>query len=153
MRFFLAGIMQGSLREAAIHDQDYRGRLAALLTRRFPQADVYDPLAAHGESLDYDDARGREVFFGHNRMCGEVDVLVAFVPEASMGTAIEMWEAHRNGRLVISISPLEHNWAVKFLSHARYRDVAEFEAAVESGALADLLGELCAVISSNRASE
>jgi hypothetical protein len=153
MRFFLAGIMQGSLREAAIHDQDYRRRLAALIAGRFPQAEVYDPLAAHGQSLEYDEARGREVFFAHNRMCGEVDVLLAFVPEASMGTAIEMWEAHRGGRVVISISPLEHNWAVRFLSHARYRDVAEFEAAVVSGALADLLGEPRAVISSNPAGE
>ena len=125
MRFFLAGIMQGSLADAALHQQDYRARLAALVGRHFPEAELYDPLAAHGESLNYDADRGREVFFGHNRMCGEVDVLLAFVPEASMGTAIEMWEAHRNGRVVISISPLEHNWAVKFLSHARYRDLAE----------------------------
>ena len=63
-------------------------------------------------------------------MCREIDVLLAFVPEASMGTAIEMWEAHQHGAAVITISPLKHNWAVKFLSHALYADLPEFEAAL-----------------------
>jgi hypothetical protein len=58
---------------------------------------------------------------------------VAFVPEASMGTAIEMWEAHRHGRVVITISPLVHNWAVRFLSHAVYADVEAFAAALADG--------------------
>jgi len=145
MRFFLAGIMQGSLADAALHEQDYRAQLAALVGRHFPAAEIYDPLAAHGDSLNYDPERGREVFFGHNRMCGEVDVLLAFVPEASMGTAIEMWEAHRHGRVVISISPLEHNWAIKFLSHARYADLAEFEQALAAGTIAELLQAFGAV--------
>ena len=45
------------------------------------------------------------MFFRHNRMCREIDVLLAFVPEASMGTAIEMWEAYQHGAAVITISP------------------------------------------------
>jgi hypothetical protein len=44
-----------------------------------------------------------------------------------------MWEAHRHGRVVISISPLAHNWAIKFLSHAIYPDVAAFEKALADG--------------------
>lgn len=139
MRFFLAGIMQGSLRDATLHSQDYRGHLVELLGQHFPAAEVYDPLAAHGESLNYSDEQGRAVFFAHNRMCRDVDVLVAFVPEASMGTAIEMWEAHQHGRIVVTISPLGHNWAVRFLSHVIYRDVAEFEAALASGEFATLM--------------
>ena len=69
-------------------------------------------------------------------MCREIDALIAFVPEASMGTAIEMWEAHQHGAAVLTISPLKHNWAVKFLSHAIYADEAEFVAALDSGELA-----------------
>jgi hypothetical protein len=133
MRFFLAGIMQGSHLAAVLHNQDYRGRIKELLARHFPQAEVYDPLADHSNSLDYDDERGRRVFFFHNRLCREVDVVLAFVPEASMGTAIEMWEAHRHGRMVIAVSPLKHNWAVKFLSSLVYADVEELEAALASG--------------------
>ncbi len=139
MRFFLAGIMQGSHLGAILHNQDYRGRIDSLLKSHFPQAEIYDPLADHANSLAYDDQTGREVFFYHNRLCREVDVLLAFVPQASMGTAIEMWEAHQHGRIVLTISPLAHNWAVKFLSHAVYADIDEFEAALVSGRVARIL--------------
>jgi hypothetical protein len=142
MRFFLAGIMQGSHLGPVIHNQDYRTRLRRLLADHFPEASVYDPLADHSNSLEYDDQRGREVFFHHNQLSGEVDVLLAFVPEASMGTAIEMWEAHRNGRVVITISPLIHNWTVRFLSHAVYATFDDFESAVTNGSLARRLAEL-----------
>ena len=133
VRIFLAGIIQGSLVEATVHGQDYRGRIKGLLAEHFPQADVYDPVADHANSIEYDDVTGREVFFRHNAMCRDVDLLLAFAPEASMGTAVEMWEAYQHGAAVIAISPLKHNWAVKFLSHAIYSDVEEFEAALASG--------------------
>ena len=136
MRFFLSGIMQGSHTEALVHNQDYRGRIKRLLQTQFPEAEIYDPRAEHADSINYDEATGRRVFFRHNEMCRQIDVLLAFLPEASMGTAIEMWEAYRHGAAVITISPLRHNWAVKFLSHAIYADVEEFEAAVNSGQLA-----------------
>lgn len=142
MRFFLAGIIQGSHAEAAVHNQDYRGRIKRLLADHFPEADVYDPRADHADSIQYDEPTGRLVFFRHNRMCREVDVLLAFVPEASMGTAIEMWEAYQHGAAVITISPLVHNWAVKFLSHALYADVEEFEAALKSGRVARRIEEI-----------
>ena len=142
MRFFLAGIMQGSHTAKVMHDQDYRRRITELIAAPFPGADVYDPLAKHARSMGYDKATGREVFFRHNAMCREIDVLLAFVPEASMGTAIEMWEAYRAGAAVVAISPLKHNWAVKFLSHALYADEAEFVVAVESGQLAGRIAEV-----------
>ncbi|NLE75120.1 MAG: hypothetical protein GX604_10915, partial [Actinobacteria bacterium] len=47
MRFFLAGIMQGSLTEAALHGQEYRSHLKRLIEAHFPEAEVYDPLAEH----------------------------------------------------------------------------------------------------------
>jgi hypothetical protein len=136
MRFFLAGIMQGSHTEALLHDQDYRRRITRLLEAGFPGAEVYDPRAEHADSIHYDEATGRRVFFRHNEMCRQIDVLLAFLPEASMGTAIEMWEAYNHGAAVITISPLRHNWVVRFLSHALYADVGAFEAAVRSGQVA-----------------
>jgi len=136
MRFFIAGIMQGSHTAKAVHDQDYRRQIAALLEERFPGAEVYDPRAEHKNSLDYVELTAREVFFRHNRMCGEVDALVAVLPSASMGTAVEMWEAYRHGAAVISISPMTHNWAVKFLSHLLYIDMDAFAEGLHSGELA-----------------
>jgi hypothetical protein len=148
-QFFIAGIMQGSLTDAVLHDQNYRARIASLVQEQFPSANVYDPLANHAESLRYDDATGRSVFFHHNRMCREVDVLLAFVPEASMGTAIEMWEAHQHGAAVITISPLRHNWAVKYLSHVVYDDIEQFQAAMQNGDVAKRIEEVLSHASSS----
>ena len=134
--------MQGSHTRMVLHDQDYRRHLKELIEENFPEADVYDPLANHSGSVNYDDETGRETFLGHNQMCSEVDVLLAFVPEASMGTAIEMWEAYRHGAAVIAISPMTLNWAVKFLSHEIYADVARFEQDVKNGRLARRIGEV-----------
>ena len=133
MRIFLAGIMQGSHRGAKLHGQDYRGQLKDLLAEHMPESEVYDPLTDHADSLEYGEQRGREVFWKHNRMCREFDAVIAFVPEASMGTAIEMWEAYESGRAVITISPLSHNWAVVFLSHARFDRFDDFVVALASG--------------------
>ena len=126
--------MQGSREDTELHQQDYRARLTELIQGHMPHADVYDPLAGHPESVAYSEDDGRRVFYGHNRLCREVDVVIAFVPEASMGTAIEMWEAHEHGRgVVLTISPLEHNWAVRFCSHAIYPNIDAFEHALGNG--------------------
>ena len=135
MHIFLAGIMQGSHVVAAMHDQDYRARLKRLLAEHWPEATVYDPIADHPSSFDYSRETARAVFLKHNAMCGETDLLIAFVPQATMGTAIEMWEAARHGRTVVTISPLDLNWAVQFCSDLVYASVEAFEQALASGVL------------------
>ena len=57
-------------------------------------------------------------------------------------TAVEMWEAYRNGATVITISPMALNWTVKFLSHELYADVEQFEQDVKNGRLARRIGEI-----------
>jgi hypothetical protein len=142
MRIFLAGIMQGSHYGPVMHHQGYRSELTALLKQHWPTAEVYDPLADHGESLAYSDDQGRNVFLHHNRMCGECDLLLAFVPEASMGTAIEMWEAFRFGRVVIAISPLSLNWTVKYCSDFVFSNLQDFTEELTSGRLARRVAEI-----------
>jgi hypothetical protein len=142
MQFFIAGIMQGSHTAKAVHDQDYRAEIAAVLDESFPDAHIYDPRAEHTDSLDYSEMSGREVFFHHNRMCVQVDALVAVLPSASMGTAVEMWEAYRGGAAVISISPMQHNWVVKFLSHRIYPDIERFSQAVRVGEVGRIIEQV-----------
>jgi hypothetical protein len=142
MRIFLAGIMQGSHLAATIHNQDYRQHIKQLLAKHLPGAVIYDPLADHANSLSYDDERARTVFLHHIGLCTQVDVVLAFVPEASMGTAVEIWEAFRHGRIVVVVSPLKHNWALKFLSHVMYGSLEELEAALVSGELAARLQKI-----------
>ncbi len=131
--------MQGSHVAALVHDQQYRNTLRDLVQAHWPSAEVYDPFANHATSIGYDARRAREVFLGHIDMCREFDLLVAYVPEASMGTAIEMWEAHRHARAVVTITPLVHNWVVQLTSTAVYRDFDAFRYALESGAIDTLL--------------
>lgn len=141
-KFFIAGLMQGSIVREEIHSQDYRAEIKSTLRAAFPDTDVYDPFERNKDSLFYSPETGKKVFLGHNRMCGtEIDVLVAFVPEASMGTAIEIWEAWRNGALILTISPMASNWAIKFLSDAIYPDLNAFRDALDSGAVARLVAE------------
>ena len=150
MRIFLAGIMQGSFVASEMHDQDYRPRLRNALPKYLPEYEVYDPLEFHTDSIHYKNKKGRDVFLHHNRMCAEVDVLLACIPEASMGTAIEMWEAWRNDKLVISISPMKHNWAVKFLSHIIFEGEADFFKALHDGSLRQELIKLGSPLDADR---
>jgi len=136
---FVAGIIQGSLRDRSIHAQSYRDRLVGLLRSAFPRAEVYCPIENYPNSLGFSDEVARATFFGLMERAEQADVLVAYAPEASMGTAIEMWQAHRAGRTVVAISPMSANWSVRFLSDVVLPDVEAFEEFVRSGGFARLL--------------
>ncbi len=60
-------------------------------------------------------------------MCEASDCMIAFLPEASMGTAVEMWECNKKGVPVWSITPMKQNWVVKFLSTEIFESLDEFE--------------------------
>jgi len=78
----------------------------------FPTPTSYDRTPAL-DSLEYTHETGREVLLPPQlHVPAKSTCWWRFVPEASMGTAIEMWEAHQHGAAVITISPLKHNWAV-----------------------------------------
>ncbi|HLG30426.1 MAG TPA: hypothetical protein VI387_09470 [Candidatus Brocadiales bacterium] len=137
--FFIAGIIQGSIADKGIHNQDYRIKLRTLLKKHFPNGHVYCPFDNHPNSLNYGTKKSKSVFFDLMRRASEATVLIAFLPEASMGTAIEMWEAYHKKKVIISISPLKDNWAVKFLSTAVFDDIPAFERAIESGELRKII--------------
>ena len=139
VKVFLAGIIQGSIAEKRTHDQDYRTRLTTALEQALPGVNIFDPVSHHPNSIEYPSGQSRDVFFELMQLAGECDVLVAFLPEASMGTAVELWRAHENGSLVLTISPMAVNWAVRFLSDRLYATLEEFEAAAGQGELARLV--------------
>ena len=138
--FFLAGIIQGSLVGETIHEQDYRERLKAAVRRAVPDAEVYCPVEHHPQSLSFADDHARGVFFDLMARAAQADVLIAYLPEASMGTAIEMWNAHHAGAAVLCVTPMTLNWVVKFLSDRLFESVEGLEAFLASGGLQDLLG-------------
>ncbi len=132
--WFLAGIIQGSKAGIAIHDQAYRQRLTAAIEWYEPDAEVFCPFDGHHDSVNYDDARARQVFQENLERARQADMLIAYLPEASMGTAIEIWERARLGKPVWVISPLATNWIVRLFAEKRFDSLEDFERYLEAQA-------------------
>jgi len=131
MKVFIAGIMQGSRLDKDVEDQGYRECIASAIRARVPDADILDPWALHPDSPTYDFERGKQIYLSLNDAAAQAQVLVAYVPQASMGTAIEMWQAFQAGARIYTISPLTENWVVKFLSDRVFATLDEFIQFVE----------------------
>jgi hypothetical protein len=138
MRVFIAGIIQGSM-DSGIGDQGYRATIADLVKTRFPDAEVVDIWVLHPNCAGYGPEEERQAFGHMNAEAARCDLLVAYLPSASMGTAIEIWEAHNAGRRVVTISPLRDNWVVRFLSDVVVGDLQAFREFVERGGIEELL--------------
>jgi hypothetical protein len=126
VRIFIGGVMQASIIGKGIVSQDYRRRIAEALLARWPDVEIIDPFELHPTSVEYDDAAARETLFAMLDHAAESDLLVAYVPTASMGTALEMYVAHERGIPVMTISPLAENWVVRALSRRVFPDMASF---------------------------
>ena len=131
--------MQGSLAEAAIHDQSYRVVIGAAIKARFVEAEIIDPMELHPDGAHYGPEEAKRTLLEMMAEAAQADVLIAYLPEASMGTAVEMWEAHRAGKPVLTISPLAENWVVRFLSTRVFPSLAAFESFVAEGELEELM--------------
>ncbi len=132
-RVFIGGIMQGSRRENTINAQDYRAEISSCLRAHVPWVEIIDPFEQHPNSVAYDTEEARQTLITLAREAGRADAVVAFVPEASMGTALEIWEAYHGGHPVFTISPLAHNWVIKCLSTRVFQDLDEFCAFIAAG--------------------
>ena len=141
MRVFICGIIQGSHTGRGIHAQTYRKRLGQAINKHYPRAEVYCPVDLHPESPSYDDDKAFRVFEESLEAARKSDLLIAYVPEASMGSAIEMWEAKKAGVSVISISSLAQNWVVKYASDRLVSTMEEFERLLASGQLDEYFRE------------
>lgn len=135
MKLFLAGLMQGSRLDNGIHSQDYRRIIRDALSSRYPDAQLLCPFEMHPTSVDYDEETGKRTFLDLIRTAAGADAVIAYVPEASMGTAIEIWEAYKAGKPILTISPLTANWALRFLSTRMFYDMDEFVTFVREGGL------------------
>ena len=133
MRIFIAGVMQGSLKDKGMESQDYREAICQLVNEIHPDYETYDPFSLFPDSVKYDTQRARQVLLAMAEEAGKSDVVVAYLPEASMGTALEMIRAYDNGKSVISISPMAENWVVRSLSRLVFATFDDFSAWVKNG--------------------
>ncbi len=139
MDVFLAGVIQGSIAEATIHEQSWRDAIKAILAAHLADAEIYCHYTEHPQSITYELPEIRQTFAEGNRRAGACDLLIAYLPEASMGTAIEMHEAYAHGAVIVTITPLMANWVVRAYSDRVAPDMPAFEALAASGELAKLV--------------
>jgi hypothetical protein len=139
MRVFIAGIMQGSRQDHLIGSQNYRSQLAEALAAQFNPLEIIDPFSLHPNSVDYDDVLVRDTFLSMTELAGSADLVLAYLPEASMGTAIELWTAHHAGVPAIVVTPMTHNWVVKVTASQVVSDLESLLDFIESGQLRQLV--------------
>lgn len=137
MRFFLSGVIQGSIVGLAISSQSYRDELKALLRESFPHPEhvLLCPIELYPDALNFSPEEGKEAFERLVEEAAGADAVIAYLPTASNGTAIEIWEAAKRGTPVFTISPMTENWVIKFYSTRVFPTMDDFAAFVRSGEL------------------
>lgn len=136
MKVFIAGIMQGSRNDKKIFTQNYRTRIIEMIRQKYGQnIEFIDPDETDPDRLSYNTAQAKEMFIKYCHIAGTVDLLISYIPKASMGSAIEMWSAYSNNIPIITISPLEHNWVVKSLSNEIFSSIAELKNHIKLGTM------------------
>jgi hypothetical protein len=141
MKFYLAGVMRGSETDSKTFvNQNYRSTLKKLIEEYFPNSEIYDPLGQCDikKSNSNTFQESRKVYFEEAAEVKNCDVLIAFLPEASMGVAIEMWQAYFHNVYIITISKMIENWTIKFLSDLVVGDLYQFDFLLNDGTIQSL---------------
>lgn len=139
MQIFIAGIMQGSREDHLIDGQDYRAKITQALEANVPHVQIFDPYALHPNSIHYGLEQARETMDSFTIMASRADLVIAYLPEASMGTAIEMWSAYKSQKPVIAVTPLTHNWIVRLTAEAVVPDLDSLIEAINEGLILRLV--------------
>ncbi|MFN2219073.1 MAG: hypothetical protein ACK2UA_10745 [Anaerolineae bacterium] len=139
MKVFIAGIMQGSRMDRYIDDQDYRRIIAETLQAHRADVEIMDPNELHPNGVDYDDELAKATLLEMAGLASQADLVVAYVPQASMGTALEMWKAFEAGVPLVTVSPMAANWVIKHLSSVVLPDLDAFRRWVADGGFDKLL--------------
>ena len=141
MKIYISGVMQGSKKGEGIQGQRYRQVITDAVKIRHPNAEIYDPFSLYPDSVEYDDQRSKLALFAMADEAASADIVIAYLPEASMGTALEMIRAYDNGKTIISISTLEKNWFIRAVSVKIFLSLDDFCAWVHQTHLPELITE------------
>lgn len=139
MHIFIAGSMQGTRTDHLIDSQDYRSLITQALLQHIPNVQITDPFAHHPESVTYTREQARETFCHYVNTAATADVLIAYLPCVSMGTAMEMWSAYNAGRYIIAVTPFIHHWAILATANEILPDLETLLAYIENGRLSEVL--------------
>lgn len=135
VRIYIAGTMSGN-DPKGVCDQGYRLIITDVLNECYEGLDIDDPYIGHEDSLSYNDEAARFAFNDCLKRASEnADILIAYIPEASMGTALEMFMAYNRKKYVVTVTPLVSNWVVRLYSDLVYESMDEFISGVRHGEL------------------
>jgi nucleoside 2-deoxyribosyltransferase len=138
MKIFFGGIIQGSKQGQDIHSQNYRDRVKSFIVSRYPDIEIFDPVENHENSIEYSDEKAYATFFKHLDIIDNCDLMIAYLPSASMGTAIEMNRAYDRNIPILSISPMTTNWVIRLLAENNFETVEAFEKFITENDIRDL---------------
>jgi len=139
MKVFIGGIMQGQRQDDQIDSQTYRTQITDAFQQYAPEINMIDPWALNPNSVNYDEATARHTFHTMTRKVQESDLMIAYLPRMSMGTAMEMWEAFNAGIYIVAVSPYVHHWAIRFTANEILPDMDTLLADIENGRLPQLV--------------
>ena len=138
-KIYIAGVMQGSTKGQGIQEQSYRQLIRDVIKTYHPNVEFVDPYSLFPDSVKFDDKRSKQVLFEMAAEAGSSDIVIAYLPEASMGTSLEMIRAYDNGKTIISISPMEKNWLIRAVSTKIFPSLDDFYAWVHKTHLSELI--------------
>ena len=142
MKVYISGVMQGSKRGLEIQDQEYRQVISDAIKIYCPNAEIVDPFLLFPDTAAFDDQRTRKVLFMMADQAASADIVIAYLPEASMGTTLEMTRAYDNGKVIISISPMENNWFIRAVSATILPSLDDFCTWINKTQLTELVPRL-----------
>jgi hypothetical protein len=139
MKVFIGGIMQGQRDDDQIDSQTYRVQITETFQKHAPEISLIDPWALNPDSVNYDADTARHTFITMTRKVQEADLMIAYIPRMSMGTAMEMWEAYNAGVYIVAVTPFVHHWAIRFTANEILPDLNTLLADIENGRLPQLI--------------
>ncbi|GJM42620.1 MAG: hypothetical protein DHS20C20_29020 [Ardenticatenaceae bacterium] len=133
LRVFIAGVMQANRHDTLIESQNYRLQISQILRQCIPSVQLIDPWAENPNSIHYNEEQARHTFLSMTHKASEADLLIAYLPLPSMGTAMEMWQAYQANTYIIAVTPFVHHWAIRFTANKILPDLDSLFGLLENG--------------------
>jgi hypothetical protein len=143
-KYFLSGVMQGKKADGAgvegTVNQDYRAQMSDAIISADSTATVVEPWDLVGavckemypegtpqSDMFKDDAHVRRAFGVCVDAAAASDVVISYLPEASMGSAVELHAARQNGRVILAVAPgsMAGNWVVRSYADETFNSIED----------------------------
>ena len=149
--FFLSGVMQGKTASgdgvAGTVPQDYRKEMSDAIRAADGTAQVIEPWDIVGalctelypegtpqSEMFREDAHVKRAFGTVVEAAAAADVVISYLPEASMGSAVEIYAAHAAGKTILAVAPgtMAQNWVVRSYAERVFSSIDELRAWLQS---------------------